>query len=118
MQNRIREVRKQHGLTMKQLGDKVGLSESTISQYENGKRQPANETLLKFRELFNVSVDELLGCESPNISQSNAIPVTRDTTTFDYDDLKNELIYLYDGLSKSDQDKVLSYLRFLSKNKD
>ena len=61
MENRIRELRKQHKMTMKQLGQVVGLAESTISQYETGKRQPDNETLLRLGEFFDVSVDYLLG---------------------------------------------------------
>lgn len=63
MQNRIREIRKALGLTMKELGEKVDAAESTISQYETGKRQPDNETLLKLGEVLDVSVGYLLGVE-------------------------------------------------------
>lgn len=63
MKNRIRELRKQRGLTMKQLGAMLGLAESTVSQYETSKRQPDNETLLKLGEIFDVTVDYLLGVE-------------------------------------------------------
>lgn len=61
MENRIRELRKARNMTMKQLGAIFGIAESTISQYETGKRQPDNETLLRLGEFFNVSVDYLLG---------------------------------------------------------
>lgn len=64
MANRIRELRKQQGITMKQLGEVVDLAESTISQYETGKRQPDNETLLKISEYFGVTVGYLLGYET------------------------------------------------------
>ena len=46
---------------MKELGAEIGVAESTISQYETGKRQPDYETLLKLSEYFGVSVDCLLG---------------------------------------------------------
>lgn len=65
MPNRIRQLRKQKGITMKQLGSVVGLAESTISQYENGKREPDNETLLRFGEFFGVTVGYLLGVDEP-----------------------------------------------------
>lgn len=65
MQNRIRELRKERGLTMKQLGAVVELAESTISQYETGKRQPDNETLLRLGEYFGVPVDYILGNDMP-----------------------------------------------------
>jgi transcriptional regulator with XRE-family HTH domain len=46
---------------MKQLGEKLDLAESTISQYETEKRSPDNETLLKLAEYFGVSVGYILG---------------------------------------------------------
>lgn len=49
---------------MKQLGEVVDLAESTISQYETGKRQPDNETLLRLSEYFDVTVGYLLGAEN------------------------------------------------------
>lgn len=60
---RLRELRKQKGLTMKQLGDLVGLAESTISLYETGKRQPDQDTMVFFADFFGISIDYLLGRE-------------------------------------------------------
>lgn len=48
---------------MKQLGEVLDLAESTISQYETGKRQMDNETLLRLGEFFDVSVGYILGAE-------------------------------------------------------
>lgn len=61
---KLRELRKKCGLTLKELGTVIGVAESTISQYETGKRQPDYETLLKLGEYFGVSVDYLLGRET------------------------------------------------------
>jgi transcriptional regulator with XRE-family HTH domain len=61
MELKLRQIRKKCGLTMKELGERVGVAESTISQYETGKRQPDYETLLKIADYFGVSVDEILG---------------------------------------------------------
>ena len=60
MNNRIRWLRKQKGLTMKQLGAVLGLAESTISQYENGHREPDLKTITKLADCFGVTVDYLL----------------------------------------------------------
>lgn len=57
----LRTERKAKGLTMKELGEMIGVSESAISQYETGKREPDNTTLVKLSEIFGVSVDYLLG---------------------------------------------------------
>lgn len=43
----IAELRKKHGLTQADLGKKLKVSQSMISQYENGTRFPAYSTLLK-----------------------------------------------------------------------
>lgn len=67
----LRELRKQKGLTMKQLGKIVGVGESAISQYENGKRQPDYDILNKLADYFGVSVDYLLGrTDVPNPAES------------------------------------------------
>ncbi len=58
---KLRELRKKHKLSMKEFGTIFGLSESTISLYETGKREPDISTLVRMSEYFNISVDELLG---------------------------------------------------------
>lgn len=57
----IKEIRKSRGLTAKELGILVGKAESTINLYENGKREPDYETLLKMSDVLNCSTDSLLG---------------------------------------------------------
>lgn len=56
----LRTARKQRRLTMKELGEMVGVSESAISQYETGKREADFETLLKIGEVLDCSIDYLL----------------------------------------------------------
>lgn len=58
--NNIRAARKAAHMTMKELGARIGLAESTISQYETGKRDPDNTTLLMIAEELNTSVSYLL----------------------------------------------------------
>lgn len=57
----LKLLRKERKLTLKELAEKMGIAESTLSLYENGKRKPDFDTLSKFAEYFNVSVDFLLG---------------------------------------------------------
>lgn len=58
--NNIRMARKQVGMTAKQLGEAVGVTDAAISQYENEKRQPSFEVLLKMCEVLGCSSDYLL----------------------------------------------------------
>lgn len=59
--NKIKELRKEKGLTLKRLGELLNLGESTMSMYESGKRNPDYETLRKIAEIFECSTDYLLG---------------------------------------------------------
>lgn len=58
--NKIRELRKEKGLTMKELADNVGVAESTVCLWENGKRLPDIERLKQVAQFFNVTLDYLL----------------------------------------------------------
>ena len=70
---RIKEYRRARGLTAKQLAERVGVAESTMSLYENGKREPDFGTLLRICAELDASVDVLLGAE--NAQTGVKIPV-------------------------------------------
>lgn len=60
--NRIKELRQKNNLTLKQLGQKLNMLDSTLSQYENEKRKPKKEeTWQKIADYFEVSVPYLKG---------------------------------------------------------
>lgn len=58
---KIRDCRKIVGMTMKELGIKLGLSEQAISQYERGKRIPSVDIIKSIAVVLDVSINELLG---------------------------------------------------------
>lgn len=65
---KLKSCRKDMSLSQRELGQKIGVAESTISLYESNKRFPDAETLQKISSLFNVSLDYLLGnapCKKP-----------------------------------------------------
>ena len=59
--NRIKELRKKNHLTLKDMGSKSNMLDSTLSQYENEKRTPNEATWQALADFFNVSVDYLKG---------------------------------------------------------
>lgn len=59
--NRIKELRQKNNLTLKELGQKIGMANNTLSQYETGKREPKLETWNKLAEYFNVPTSYLMG---------------------------------------------------------
>ena len=64
---RLREVRKSRRLTMKQLGELVGVTESAIGMYETGRRKPDYEMLLKLGEALDCSVLDIVGDDKSQI---------------------------------------------------
>ena len=67
MKNRIKELRQKNNLTLKELGQKVGMANNTLSQYETGKRHPKFEVWQKLASFFHVSVPYLQGFININI---------------------------------------------------
>lgn len=59
--NKIRELRVKKGVTQTELGSLLGVTKNSISYYENGKRQPSPDMLVKLADYFGVSIDALLG---------------------------------------------------------
>lgn len=61
---RLKSLRKAHNLNQTELGNMLGLSASSIGMYEQGRRDPDSENLVKLSEYFDVTVDYLLGLSS------------------------------------------------------
>lgn len=61
MKNRIKQLRKEKHLTLKALGEQIGMPNNTLSQYETGKRNPKIETWQALADFFEVSVPYLQG---------------------------------------------------------
>lgn len=58
---RLLEQRKLEKLTQKQMAEKLGITQPSYIRYENGSSEPSLETLVKIADIFDVSVDFLLG---------------------------------------------------------
>lgn len=68
--DKLRALRLAENLTQKEAARKVGVSNSMISSYENGLRQPSFEVLIKLASIYKVSTDYILGCEHNENSYS------------------------------------------------
>lgn len=59
--NNLKKLRKERGLTQKELADALGIAKSTISMYENNNREPDFETEELIADFFNVDMNTLRG---------------------------------------------------------
>lgn len=58
---KLKALRQKNGLKQSELAQKLGLSASAVGMYEQNRRKPDSEILLKYAEIFDVSVDYILG---------------------------------------------------------
>lgn len=66
---RLKELRKQKGISQLRLATELNTTQNTISRYETGEREPGIDELIKLADYFNVSVDYLLGRTENPITQ-------------------------------------------------
>jgi transcriptional regulator with XRE-family HTH domain len=76
---RLKELRLNAGLSLRELARQADVSPSLVSQIENGKSRPSVSTLYSFAQLLNVSVDELFDTDTgaDTAAQAPADPVAR-----------------------------------------
>ena len=94
---RLKELRKANGYTIEQFADMVGISKSTLGYYENDKRMPDIEILVRIADTLNVNADYLIGRTNTTAQKG-----------------KQKTVCEFTGLS----DCAVEYLSELVKNKD
>ena len=57
---KLRQIRRQEGLSQEQLAQKIGVSRQAITKWETGKGMPDIENVLIISEIFKMTLDELL----------------------------------------------------------
>lgn len=77
--NFLAELRKEQNLTQESLGEKLGVTNKTVSRWENGNYLPPVEMLQELGKLYNVSINELLCGE--RIAEENYQAKAEETIT-------------------------------------
>lgn len=90
----IKKLRKSHGYTQNDLASILNVRPTSISAWESGRNKPLMDKITLMATLFNVSTSDIVG----------------DTFT------KNNIIEIYNKLSKTNQNKVLSVAEDLLNN--
>lgn len=70
--DRILNLRKELNLNQKELAEKVGITEASLSRYENNLREPKAEIIIRLSNALNCSTDYLLG--KTNIRNETILP--------------------------------------------
>ena len=69
----LKKLRVEKSLTQGELAKMLGVSASSIGMYEQGRREPDHELLIKMSKIFSVSVDELLGIDEKVVGEEKSL---------------------------------------------
>ena len=104
---RLKELRKNKGLTQKDAAKLLGIGQTTIANYENGTRVPDLTKVSEIADLFKVSVDFLLGREGYALTVQEKKP-DEEKPDYSYEEYMKSLL---DGDKKTVRKILLSFLK-------
>ena len=115
----IKKYRIEKGLSQRELGELIGMTQQQVAQYENGKRKPKLETVLKFAKALEVKPRQLDYSEyiddtidkQPSLRESQQHMTTIKTENKTFLALATSFAKLNDKV----QEKAASYVDDLSK---
>mgnify|MGYP000305509201 CR=1 FL=1 len=99
--NNIQALRKEKHISQTYLSILLEVSQETISAYENGKHNPSTKSLIRLREIFQVSIDYILGLSDTRYERIETNSQAQDET---------RLINLYRKLDSLGKERITSYL--------
>lgn len=70
---RLKKLRKDTGLTQVDVAEKLGISQPAYASWERGVKKPTQENLVKIAQIFNVSIDYLVGNSEEKLDELDNI---------------------------------------------
>lgn len=101
--SRIKELRKRAGLTQSGLAKKLDISPSAVGMYEQGRREPDGDTLLRLCSVFGTTSDYLLGKEEAPAAGRELTDVFDEFTRV----LSQQQGLMFDGEPLGDDDRSM-----------
>ncbi len=100
LNERIKKMRTQKGLTLLEVAEYLGVAEATAQRYESGNiKNIGHETICKLAELFNCNPAYLMGwVEEPSIVQATSVSQG-----------EQRLVEVYRNLNNEGREKILQY---------
>ena len=134
--DKLKEERKKKGMSQKELGQKLGVSQAMIAQYEKGDRTPKIETINKIAQALDINPSILIRCNN-NVSwidlfsgnadvRNHILNEILEEVDITEDDLQNiiettqedtekELLFNYRKLNDKGQEKAIEHVEMLTK---
>lgn len=59
----LKELRRENGMTQEQLGERIGVTNKTVSRWETGNYMPPVDCLVMMADIYGVSINEIVAGE-------------------------------------------------------
>ncbi len=105
--DKLKELRKQYGISQSELGQMLGVSNTAIYSWEINRTQPPIDSIKKIADFFQVSTDYLLGIEIDGLEEIEQIKRL----------LKQSGLMVGDDLTMEELEKALKIVNMLKENK-
>ena len=111
MPNRIRELRQEKKITQLQLSIELNVTQETISAYEHGRHYPSVAALIKLTEIFDASMDYIMGLSD--------VRYYSDSSHINPEDAAQQalLVNIYKKLGTTNKIRLLAYAQGLLDSK-
>ena len=73
--DKLTYLRNSNNLSQAELAKKLNISRSSIGMFESNARTPTTDTLVRYAQFFNVSIDYLMGTSQNSNAEKYTIPV-------------------------------------------
>lgn len=106
---RIFEILQQKGMSQKELSEKTGIGQSTISDWKNKRMNPSSDKIMIICDALGVSPYAILSGSNDRYNQMDYIIIDKNSD-------ENTLIEIYRNSSKDIKNKLLGYAQAVADN--
>lgn len=136
LSSKLKELRKAHGFNQEFVASCLSIARQTYSHYENGRRTPSYDVMVKLAELYQISLDSLISEPAdnralPKSQHSQANPSAESLSDFlafcndPANELKlkylnqkeKELLYYFKQIATPDKWEFLEFAKILARKK-
>lgn len=109
----FKKLRQSYGLTQVQMANKLNVSPSAIGMYEQGRRKPDSDMLIKICTAFNVSMDYLLDVIVNDTNEQKSVTDFIDEITYT---LKAQKGLMFNGklITQEDKEKIVHAIKYVT----
>lgn len=111
MNERIKQLRKELGLTLEKFGERIGLRKSSLSQIENGVNGVTEQLIKSICREFNVREEWLRTGELPMFNGFPQTVLDELCEQYDLDTLDKQIVDIYISLPKQLRDSVKDHIK-------